>query len=118
MTQCATCFSNDPANVDVCDTCKPTADFTTVKTIDLTPDADGYAAIGATFVAAVLGDVKRPRQDASLHLLTSIVDIAFEFGRATQEAVTRRNPGPGHEEAAEGKRLRDALFARVGGPKR
>jgi len=81
----------------------------TTQTFDLTPDDDGYAAIGATLVASVLSDVKRARQEDSRFLLTTIIDIAYQFGvAAARNDVVH----------ADGARLRDALFARVGGPKR
>lgn len=80
-----------------------------VNTIDLTPSADGYAAIGAMLINTVIGDVKRGRQDAAVYLLTTVIDIAFEIGRAAQEQDVVH---------ADGAKLRDALFARVGGPKR
>lgn len=89
--------------------------------INLTPDNDGYAAIGATIVASILSDISKldrftrldedeePRYDSVRALLTAVVDIAYLFGvdSARNDVVH-----------ADGAKLRDALFNRVGGPKR
>lgn len=92
-----------------------------VATIDLTPDAEGYAAIGATFLASVLSDVKQARKNDAHFLITGLVDIAFALGAASVRPenplseVQRELATARHDEA---ERFKEALFARVGGSRR
>lgn len=75
------------------------------NTLDLTPDADGYAAIGAVLVASVHSDFTKARRDEATFTLSGIIDLAFGFGYAA---------GRAHDEA-RGIELRDAMFKRIGG---
>ena len=77
-------------------------------TIDLTPDANGYAAIGAMFVAQARDDFKASRREPATFILGSIIDLAFGIGYAAGTV----------NDKAETDRLRDAFFARIGGPRR
>lgn len=78
---------------------------TGTKYIDMTPDSEGYAAIGATFVASVVSDFKKERSKDATFLLSGIIDLAFGFGYAAGETGSK----------AEGQALREKLFARIGG---
>jgi hypothetical protein len=75
------------------------------ETIDLTPDADGYAAIGAMFVASVTSDFTKARRVDATHILASIIDLAFSFGYAAGTVG----------DVPRGEELRDKLFSRIGG---
>lgn len=46
-----------------------------MDTIDLTPTAEGYAAIGRRFVASILSDVKVSRRKDAAAILDSLLEI-------------------------------------------
>jgi len=58
-----------------------------MSSINIEPSAEGYANIGATFVAQVVADVKAARREDAVALIRSIIDIAACLGREceTQE---------------------------------
>jgi hypothetical protein len=79
-----------------------------VRTIDLTPTNEGYAAIGATFVSALTSDFKPARKEDATALLRAVIGMAFDFGAASAPSQCRTLD-------AEARALKDALFARIGG---
>jgi len=76
----------------------------TVKTVDITPTREGFAAIAAQFARQVVEDVKANRFDDDCALMREVIDIVFYLGQNSVSA------GLSHDDALQ---VRSLIKARI-----